>query len=125
SVAQKTAGFTSEAPRYAEEGAPKRRGYVGKKVSFEFKDIDIHNLLRIIAEVSKKNIVVADDVQGKVTIRLRNVPWDQALELILRSKGLGKEEFGNIIRVAPLKTLEDEAALRLKRQESLKKQEEL
>ena len=97
----------------------------GKKVSFEFKDIDIHNLLRVIAEVSKKNIVVADDVSGKITIRLRNVPWDQALDIILASKGLGKEEIGDIIRVAPLKTLEEEARLREERKKALRRQEEL
>ncbi len=125
-VSAKASGFTSEATRFAETGAPKQRRYVGKRVSFEFKDIDIHNLLRIISEVSKKNIVVADDVSGKVTIRLRNVPWDQALELILRSKGLGKEELGNnIIRVAPLKTLEEEAKIREERKKSLQRQEEL
>lgn len=113
------AGFSTEADEVAEEGAPQqRRGYVGKRVSFEFKDIDIHNLLRIIAEISKKNIVVADDVSGKITIRLRNVPWDQALDLILRSKSLGKEEFGNIIRVAPLSKLEDEAKSRAERKKN-------
>jgi type IV pilus assembly protein PilQ len=94
-------------------------------VSFEFKDIDIQNLLRVIAEISKKNIVVADDVQGKVTIRLRNVPWDQALDLILRTKSLGKEEIGNILRVAPLKTLEEEASSRQKRKEATVAQEPL
>jgi type IV pilus assembly protein PilQ len=114
-----TAGFSTEADDVVEEGAPQqRRGYVGKRVSFEFKDIDIHNLLRIIAEISKKNIVVADDVSGKITIRLRNVPWDQALDLILRSKSLGKEEFGNIIRVAPLSKLEEEARARLERKKN-------
>lgn len=114
-----SAGFSTEADDVAEEGAPQqRRGYVGKRVSFEFKDIDIHNLLRIIAEISKKNIVVADDVSGKITIRLRNVPWDQALDLILRSKSLGKEEFGNIIRVAPLSKLEDESKARLERKKN-------
>ena len=124
-VAAKTAGFTAEADAYAALGAPRQRRYSGKRVSFEFKDIDIHNLLRVIAEVSKKNVVVADDVQGRVTIRLRNVPWDQALELILRSKGLGKEEIGNIVRVAPLKTLEEEAKLRAERKKALQIQEEL
>jgi len=115
-VTQKAAGFASEAPAYAEESAPRQhRHYVGKKVSFEFKDIDIHNLLRVIAEISKKNMVVADDVGGKVTIRLRNVPWDEALDLILRSKSLGKEELGDVMRVAPLKTLEDEARSRAER----------
>ncbi len=121
----KTAGFSTEGARYAEQGAPQRTRYVGKKVSFEFKDIDIHNLLRIIAEISKKNIVVADDVNGKITVRLRNVPWDQALDLVLRSKSLGKEELGNIIRVAPLKSLEEEAKLREERKKSERRQEEL
>jgi type IV pilus assembly protein PilQ len=124
-VTQRTAGFTAEAPTYASEGAPQQARYRGKKVSFEFKDIDIQNLLRVIAEISKKNVVVADDVSGKVTIRLRNVPWDQALDLILRTKSLGREEFGNIIRIAPLKTLEEEARLRQERKKSLVQQEDL
>lgn len=94
------------------------RRYTGTRVSFEFKDIDIHNLLRILAEVSKKNLVVADDVKGTVTIRLRNVPWDQALDLILRSKGLGKEEEGNIIRIAPLERLQAEREAAAKAQEA-------
>lgn len=119
------AGFSDEAEKYSEEGAPQKARYVGKRVTFEFKDIDIHNLLRIIAEISKKNIVVSDDVSGKVTIRLRNVPWDQALELILRSKGLGKEEFGNIIRVAPLRALEEEAKSREARAATLRRAEPL
>jgi type IV pilus assembly protein PilQ len=113
------AGFATESTSVADEGAPQqRRGYVGKRVSFEFKEIDIHNLLRIIAEISKKNIVVSDEVSGKVTVRLRNVPWDQALDLVLRSKGLGKEEFGNIIRVAPLATLAAESATRAERRKN-------
>ncbi|HLM48234.1 MAG TPA: type IV pilus secretin PilQ, partial [Myxococcaceae bacterium] len=124
-VTQRTAGFTAEEPSYAAEGAPRQARYRGKRVSFEFKDIDIQNLLRVIAEISKKNIVVADDVSGKVTIRLRNVPWDQALDLILRTKSLGKEEVGNIIRIAPLKTLEEEVRLRNERAISLRKQEDL
>jgi type IV pilus assembly protein PilQ len=113
-----TSGLTVEAGQLAVEGAPQRARYVGKKVSFEFKDIDIHNLLRIIADISKKNIVVADDVTGKVTIRLRNVPWDQALELVLRSKSLGQEDLGNIIRVAPLSRLEAEAQSRAERRKN-------
>jgi type IV pilus assembly protein PilQ len=124
-VAERAAGFTTEAAATAAQTAPGRTRYVGKKVSFEFKDIDIHNLLRVIAEVSKKNIVVADDVTGKVTIRLRNVPWDQALDIILASKGLGKEEVGEIIRIAPLKTLEEEARSREERKKALRRQEDL
>ena len=82
--------------------------YNGRKVDFNVKDIDIKNLLGAIAEISKKNIIVADDVKGSVTIKLRNVPWDQALDIILKSKGLGREDVGNIIRVAPIETLRAE-----------------
>jgi type IV pilus assembly protein PilQ len=124
-VSNRAAGFTTEPAVVAAQTATGRTRYVGKKVSFEFKDIDIHNLLRVIAEVSKKNFVVADDVTGKITIRLRNVPWDQALDIILASKGLGKEEIGDIVRVAPLKTLEDEARSREERKKALRRQEEL
>jgi type IV pilus assembly protein PilQ len=108
----RAAGFRSAAPAAALETAAGATKYQGRRVSFEFKDIDLHNLLRVIAEVSKRNIVVSDEVKGKITIRLRNVPWDQALDLILKTKGLGKEETGNIIRIAPLKVLEEEAKAR-------------
>ena len=84
------------------------RNYTGRRVDFNVKDIDVKNLLGAIAEISKKNIIVADDVKGTVTIKLRNVPWDQALDIILKSKGLGREEVGNIIRVAPIATLRAE-----------------
>jgi type IV pilus assembly protein PilQ len=125
-VNPKSAGFSTEAETYAAEGAPRQRRYTGKRVSFEFKDIDIHNLLRVIAEVSKKNIVVSDDVKGAVTIRLRNVPWDQALEIILRSKSLGQESIGNnTLRIAPLSALEAEAKQREERKKALQRQADL
>ncbi len=123
-VNDRTAGFTTEAKSYAAQGAPARAQYSGKKVSFEFKDIDIHNLLRIISEVSKLNIVVADDVKGTVTIRLRNVPWDEALDIILASKGLGKKS-SETSSVSPLKTLEEEARSREERKKALRRQEDL
>lgn len=104
--------------RAAASAGGSRGRYSGTRVSFEFKDIDIHNLLRVIAEVSKKNIIVADDVKGTITIRLRNVPWDQALDLILRAKGLGKEEEGNIIRIAPLDQLQAEREAMVRAQEA-------
>jgi type IV pilus assembly protein PilQ len=95
-----SAGLAQEAPGYALSGAPQARGYTGRRITLDFHDIEIRNLLRLIADVSKKNIGVADDVSGKVTVSLRNVPWDQALDLVLKSKGLGKEEMGNVIRIA-------------------------
>jgi type IV pilus assembly protein PilQ len=105
------AGFATEAPGYALSGAP-QAGYTGRRITLDFHDIEIRNLLRLIADVSKKNVVVADNVSGKVTVSLRNVPWDQALELVLRAKGLGQERMGNVIRVAPLEDIAKEAAAR-------------
>jgi type IV pilus assembly protein PilQ len=107
-----SAGFAAEAPGYALSGAPKASGYVGRRITLDFHDIEIRNLLRLIADVSKKNIVVADDVGGKVTVALRNVPWDQALDLVLKSKGLGKEEMGNVIRIAKFEQIAKEQQAR-------------
>ena len=107
-----SAGFAQEAPGYALSGAPQARGYTGRRITLDFHDIEIRNLLRLIADVSKKNIVVADDVTGKVTVSLRNVPWDQALDLVLKSKGLGKEEMGNVIRIAKYEQIAKEQQAR-------------
>lgn len=91
------------------------RGYGGRRIDLDLKDADIHNVLRLIGDVSRRNIVVADDVGGTVTIRLRNVPWDQALAVILQSKKLGMVEQGNLIRIAPLDTLQKERELEVER----------
>ena len=92
-----------------------RRRYKGRRISLDLKDAEIQNVLRLLADVSKLNIVAAEDVQGKVTIKLRNVPWDQALDIILRAKGLDKTRNGNIIRVAPIEVLRKEEELRIER----------
>ncbi len=114
------AGAAAEGAAPASGGAAPRRGYSGRRISLEFHDIEIRNLLRLIADVSRKNMVVADDVSGKVTVSLRNVPWDQALDLVLRSKGLGKEELGNIIRVAKLEDIAKEQEAQAKAAEARK-----
>jgi type IV pilus assembly protein PilQ len=107
--APKAAAMASEArAAAAESNVYDASNYSGRKVDFNVKDIDIKNLLGAVAEISKRNIIVADDVKGTVTIKLRNVPWDQALDIILKSKGLGREDIGNIIRVAPIDTLRKE-----------------
>jgi type IV pilus assembly protein PilQ len=107
--APRAAAMASDAKAAASQGnVYDTSQYTGRKVDFNVKDIDIKNLLGAIAEISKKNIIVADDVRGSVTIKLRNVPWDQALDIILKSKGLGREDIGNIIRVAPIETLRAE-----------------
>lgn len=87
--------------------------YSGRRIDLDLKDADIHNILRLLADVGRVNIVTADDVQGNVTIRMRNVPWDQALDVVLQAKGLGMVRQGNLIRVAPLATLQKERELRL------------
>jgi len=94
------------------EGAP-QKVYSGRKLSLDFKDADIKNILRLIAEVSNLNIIVADEVTGKVTMRLVDVPWDQALDIILQSKRLDKRQAGNVVRIAPVDALrrEDQASL--------------
>ncbi|HVP68947.1 MAG TPA: type IV pilus secretin PilQ [Anaeromyxobacteraceae bacterium] len=107
------AGFSGAAPEYALQGAPAQKQYTGQRITLDFHDIDVRNLLRLLAEVSKKNIVVADDVSGKITVSLRNVPWDQALDIVLTSKGLGKQEVGNVIRVAKYDVIAKEEAAKL------------
>ncbi|MDY6842551.1 MAG: type IV pilus secretin PilQ [Thermodesulfobacteriota bacterium] len=82
--------------------------YSGRKISIDVIDGEIQNILRFIAEFSNLNIVIADSVKGKVTLKLKNVPWDQALDTILQLKGLGKQKIGNVMRIAPLSVLEKE-----------------
>lgn len=89
----------------------KKKVYRGTKIDLDFKDADIHNLLRTLADVGGVNIVIPDEIQARVTVRLRRVPWDQALEVILASKGLWYRREGNLYRVAERAQLdkEDEA----------------
>ncbi|MDR1041247.1 MAG: secretin and TonB N-terminal domain-containing protein, partial [Deltaproteobacteria bacterium] len=80
-------------------GGNANKTYTGERISLDFQNADIHNILRLIGEVSGKNVVVSDTVSGKVTLKLRNVPWDQALDIVLASKNLGMVENGNVIRI--------------------------
>ncbi|SEL70275.1 type IV pilus assembly protein PilQ [Pseudoxanthomonas sp. GM95] len=75
--------------------------YSGKPVTFNFQDVPVRTVLQLIAEESNLNIVASDTVQGSVTLRLVNVPWDQALDIVLRAKGLDKRRDGNVVWVAP------------------------
>jgi type IV pilus assembly protein PilQ len=99
--------------------------YKGRKLSLDFKDADIKNILRLIAEVSDLNIIVADGVTGKITMRLVDVPWDQALDLILQSKNLGMVRAGNVLRVAPREALKKEIQAELEARRSKEKLEDL
>ncbi len=80
-----------------------------KRISLDVTRANIHDVLRMLADVGRMNLVVADEVQGTVTLKLRNVPWTEALDVVLASRGLGMEKRGNILRVAPLKVLQEEA----------------
>jgi type IV pilus assembly protein PilQ len=73
--------------------------YTGQLITLDFQNADIHNILRLIGEVSGKNVVVSDQVSGRVTLKLKDVPWDQALDTVLDSKNLGVIENGNILRI--------------------------
>jgi len=84
---------------------PSKREYKGERLTLNFQDIETRAVLQLLAETSGQNIVVSDSVQGNVTLRLQNVPWDQALDIVLRTKGLDKRQEGNVIYVAPSEEL--------------------
>ncbi|MBF0446210.1 MAG: AMIN domain-containing protein, partial [Magnetococcales bacterium] len=108
------------APKESEENDSP---YTGSKISLDFKDIDVQNALRIIAEVSNLNIILSDSVSGTITMRLVDVPWDQALELILEAKGLGRVKQGNVLRVAPLAEIQSTTQARLQAKQSVQQLE--
>jgi type IV pilus assembly protein PilQ len=120
----KTATKAEEEKKASEERTPEKI-YSGKKVSLDFKDADIKNILRLIAEVSDLNIITSDDVTGKITMRLVDVPWDQALEIILQAKALGMTRIGNVVRVAPLEALKKEIQAELEAKRAKEKLEDL
>jgi type IV pilus secretin PilQ/predicted competence protein len=99
--------------------------YSGPHVSLDFKDADVHNVLRLLAEVSKLNIVATDDVRGKVTLRLFDVPWDQAFDIILQALNLETEQEGNVLRISTVRRLREEREELQKAQEAAKAVEPL
>ena len=117
-----TPSAASSAPVSQNEGLPsggsvtESQMFTGEKISLDFQDADINDILRLIAEVGKVNIIAGGDVQGKITTRMTDVPWDQALDVILKINGLAQERSGNIIRVAPLEKFTNERQERLKAQ---------
>ncbi|MCK7546005.1 type IV pilus secretin PilQ [Marinobacter bryozoorum] len=97
--------FTVSVEKLSEEEAERRREekfpYSGEKLSLNFQDIEVRSVLQLIADFTGLNLVASDTVSGSITLRLQNVPWDQALELILKTKGLDKRQIGNVLLVAP------------------------
>ncbi len=79
--------------------------FTGEKLSLNFQDIEVRAILQLLADFTDKNLVASDSVGGNLTLRLKNVPWDQALDIILKARGLGKREVGNVMMVAPQEEL--------------------
>lgn len=106
--------FTVSVEELTQEEAESRREekfpYTGDKLSLNFQDIEVRSVLQLIADFTGLNLVASDTVGGSITLRLQNVPWDQALDLILKTKGLDKRQIGNVLLVAPA----DEIAAREK-----------
>ncbi len=95
-----------------------RFAYTGEKLSLNFQDIDVRSVLQLIADFTDLNLVASDTVAGNITLRLQNVPWDQALDLVLKTKGLDKRQIGNVLLVAPA----DEIAARERQELESQKQ---
>ncbi|AMS14703.1 fimbrial protein [Pseudomonas chlororaphis] len=95
-----------------------RSAYNGEKLSLNFQDIEVRSVLQLIADFTNLNLVASDTVQGGITLRLQNVPWDQALDLVLKTKGLDKRKVGNVLLVAPA----DEIAARERQELESQKQ---
>ena len=91
--------------RKAAQKSEEKRVYTGERLTLNFQDIETRAVLQLLADASGQNIVVSDSVSGSVTLRLQNVPWDQALDIVLRTKGLDKRRNDNVIIVAPTEEL--------------------
>ena len=106
-------------PELLREPTLEERVYSGEPLSMEFQDVEIRSVLDILAQFTEMNIVASDSVAGNITLRLINVPWDQALDIILKSKNLGKRENGNVILVAPSTELAEQEARELEAQQAV------
>ncbi len=97
----------------------KKDVFEGERLSLNFQDIEVRSVLQLIADFTNLNMVVSDAVSGNLTLRLKNVPWDQALDIILKTKGLGKRENGNVIYVAPSEEIAAREKLELEAQQQV------
>ncbi|MEM6708903.1 MAG: type IV pilus secretin PilQ family protein [Pseudomonadota bacterium] len=93
--------------------------YSGEKLSLNFQDIEVRSVLQLIADFTDLNLVASDTVSGRITLRLKNVPWDQALELILKTKGLDQRQAGNVLLVAPAAEIAAREKLELENQKQI------
>jgi len=102
-----------------------RVGYTGERLSLNFQNIEVRAVLQLLADFTGLNIVVSDSVQGNLTLRLKNVPWDQAMDIILKTKGLAMRKTGNVVLVAPSEELAAREKLELEAKKQIKELEPL
>jgi type IV pilus assembly protein PilQ len=121
--------FTIEVKPITKEEAEERKkdefGYKGERLSLNFQDIEVRSVLQLIADFTGINIVVSDTVKGSLTLRLKNVPWDQALDLILKTNGLAMRQTGNVMLIAPSEEIAAREKLELESQKQIKQLEPL
>ncbi len=103
----------------AQKAARQKDEYTGEKLSLNFQNIDVRAVLQLIGDFTGLNIVASDTVRGNITLRLKNVPWDQAMDIILKSKGLGMRKNGNVVLIAPSEELAAREKLELEAQQQL------
>lgn len=106
----------------AQDERKKKFPYTGEKLSLNFQDIEVRAVLQLIADFTGLNLVASDTVQGSITLRLQNVPWDQALDLVLKTKALGKRQMGSVLLIAPAEEIAAREKIEL---EAVKQVEEL
>jgi type IV pilus assembly protein PilQ len=126
SSAEREEAKTKEAQLFAARGeVVGAKRYMGRRISLDLQDADLVNVLRLFGELANLNIILSPDVKGKVTVRLVNIPWDQAMEIVLKMNGLGYVFEDNILRIASQGALAKEADEELKTKEAKKKAEDL
>ena len=115
--------FTVEIRETTKEEKEERRkqefGYTGERLSLNFQDIEVRSVLQLLADFTGTNIVVSDTVAGNLTLRMQNVPWDQALDIVLKTKGLAKRENGNVMLIAPSEEIAAREKLELESQRQI------
>lgn len=114
-----TIEFKQLTKRQKEELKKKRFTYTGERLSLNFQDIEIRAVLQLLADFTDLNFVTSDTVSGSITLRLRNVPWDQALDIILKTKGLSSRSVGNVVLVAPTEEIAAREKIELESQKQI------
>ena len=114
-----TLDFRKLTPAEKDQAEKKKIVYSGDRLSLNFQDIEVRAVLQLLADFTGLNLVASDTVAGKITLRLKNVPWDQALDIILKSKGLAMRQSGNVIMVAPSQELAAQEKLELESQKQI------